>query len=150
MGIVMGVTAVILGIAAGIVGLLVWTALLFPSPVGRARASLTGRPFRCALTGLGVTLVLGVPVLRLLPAAHGGAKLGGWVLALPLAALLIVGFAAMAQLLGERMQGLSPALTPLGALVRGAVTIELAAILPFVGWFLFAPLVGLTLLGAGA
>jgi hypothetical protein len=150
MGIVMGVTAVILAIGCGIVGLLVWTALLFPRPTGRARTALVRRSLHCGLTGLGVILLLGFPALLLLQAPHGLAKLAGWALALPLAALLIVGFAAMAQLLGERMQGLSPALTPLAALVRGAVTIELAALLPFVGWFLFAPLVGLTLLGAGA
>jgi hypothetical protein len=150
MGIVMGVTTVIVAIAAGIVGLLVWTALLFPQPTARARMALVVRPVRCGLTGLGVTLLLGIPAFGLLQAPHGGAKLAGWALALPLAAVLVVGFAAMAQLLGERMQGLSPAITPLAALVRGAVTIELAALLPFVGWFLFAPLVGLTLVGAGA
>lgn len=150
MGIVMGVTAVILGIASGIVGLLVWTALLFPAPVSRARVALAVHPVRCGLSGAALALLLGVPGLGLLQAPHGGAKLAGWMLALPLASLLIVGFAAMAQLLGEKMRGLSPALTPLGALVRGAVTIELAAILPFVGWFLFAPLVSLTLVGAGA
>jgi hypothetical protein len=150
MGIVMGVTSVILAIAAGIVGLLVWTALLFPRPTGRARVALEERPVRCGLRGLGTTLLLGIPAFALLHAPHGGAKLAGWALALPLAAILVVGIAAMAQLLGERMQGLSPAITPLAALVRGAVTIELAALLPFVGWFLFAPLVGLTLVGAGA
>src|SRR5947209_6764112 len=150
MGIVMGVTAVVLAIGAGIVGLLVWTALLFPRPTGRARAALVSRPVRCLLAGVGITLLLGVPALLLLQTPHGGAKMAGWALALPLAAMLIVGFAAMAQLLGERMQGLSPAITPLAALVRGAVTIELSAILPFVGWFLFAPLVGVTLIGAGA
>src|SRR5947209_198795 len=150
MGIVMGVTTVILAIAAGIVGLLVWTALLFPQPTSRARTALVAHPVRCGLTGLGVTLMLGIPAFALLHAPHGGAKLAGWALALPLAAILVVGFAAMAQLLGERMQGLSPAITPLGALVRGAVTIELSALLPFVGWFLFAPLVGVTLIGAGA
>src|SRR5205085_933895 len=136
--IVMGVTTVILAIAAGIVGLLVWTALLFPRPTARARTALVAHPVRCGLTGLGVTLLLGIPALVLLHAPHGGAKLAGWALALPLAAILVVGFAAMAQLLGERMQGLSPAITPLGALVRVAVTIELSTLLPFVGWVLFS------------
>jgi hypothetical protein len=150
MGIVMGVTAVILAIGCGIVGLLVWTALLFPEPTRRARTALAQQPVRCGLSGLGTTLLLGIPALLLLQAPHGGAKLAGWMLALPLASILIVGFAAMAQLLGDRMQCLSPSITPLAGLVRGAVTIELAALLPFLGWFLFAPLVGLTLIGAGA
>src|SRR5438309_6648626 len=143
MGLVMGVTAVILTMAAGIVGLLVWTALLFPRRTARARAVLAARRGRCFVSGVGLTLLLGIPMLALLHAPHGLAKLAGWALALPLAAILVVGFAAMAELLGERMQGLSPTVTPLAALVRGAVTIELAAILPFIGWFLFTPLVGL-------
>jgi hypothetical protein len=149
MGMVMGVTAVILAIAAGLTGLLVWTALIFSRPTASARAALEFRTGRCFLTGVALTLILGVPVIRLLHLPNGLAKLAGWALLLPLAAGLVTGLAAMAQLLGERLRVLSPSLTPLGALVRGALTVELAAILPFLGWFLFAPLVGLTVTGAG-
>ena len=56
----------------------------------------------------------------------------------------------MAQILGQRLRRLSPSTTPLGALVRGAITLELGALMPFFGWFLFAPIVGLTVVGAGA
>src|SRR5258708_24382838 len=100
------------------VGLRGWPALLFPVPATRARGALVARPGRCLLTGIGLTLLLGVPIFVLLHLPHGLAKLAGWTLALPLVAILVVGFTAMAQLLGERMQGLSPAITPLGALVR--------------------------------
>jgi len=147
---VMGVTTVILAIAAGLVGLLVWTALIFSRPTARARAALELRPGRCFLTGVGLTLLLGVPVIVLLHSPNGLAKLAGWALTLPLAAGLVTGLAAMAQLLGERLRALSPALTPLASIVLGAVTVELAAIIPFIGWFLFGPLVGLTVTGAGA
>jgi hypothetical protein len=146
---VMGVTTVILAIAAGLIGLQIWTAVIFSLPTARARAALEFRPGRCFLTGVGVTLILGVPVVALLRSPNGLSKLAGWALLLPLAAGLVTGLSAMAQLLGERLRALSPSLTPLGALVRGAVTVELAAIIPFVGWFLFAPLVGLTVTGAG-
>ena len=150
MGMVMGVTAVILGIAAGLVGLLVWTALIFPLPAARSRAALEARPGRCFVAGIALALILGVPVISLLHAPHGFAKLAGWGLALPLVAAMVTGLTAMAQLLGDRLRALSPGLTPLAALVRGAVTLELAAFIPFVGWFLFAPLVGLVVTGAGA
>src|SRR5712692_302201 len=150
MGMVMGVTTVILAIAAGLVGLLVWTALIFSRPTARAHAALELRPGRCFLTGVGLTLLLGVPVIVLLHSPNGLAKLAGWALTLPLAAGLVTGLAAMAQLLGERLRALSPALTPLASIVLGAVTVELAAIIPFIGWFLFGPLVGLTVTGAGA
>jgi hypothetical protein len=149
MGVVMGVTAVILGIAAGLVGLILWTALVFPQPTERARRSLEARPGRCFVAGIAATLLLGVPALVMIHAPHGLVKLAGWALALPLVAGLATGLSGMAQLLGERLRELSPAMTPLAALVRGAVTIELSAIIPFVGWFLFAPVVGLTVTGAG-
>jgi len=64
--------------------------------------------------------------------------------------LVAVGMTAMAQLLSERLRALSPEMTPLAGLVRGAVILELALALPFFGWFLVAPVAGLTLLGAGA
>src|SRR5260370_28104420 len=132
MGIVMGVTSLILGMAAGLTGLLVWTALIFPAPTARARAALEARPGRCFLTGIVLTLLLGIPMIGLLHAPNGLAKLGGWALALPLLAILVAGIAAMAQLLGDRLRSLSPAMTPLGALVPGVGVNGLAAILPFV------------------
>lgn len=33
-------------------------------------------------------------------------------------------------------------------ILRGAIVYELACLAPFVGWFIFAPLVGMTVLGA--
>lgn len=150
MGVVMGVTAVVLEIAAALVGLMVWTALLFPQRTARARAALEARPGRCFVTGLCLAVLLGIPVRVLLRSPHGLGKLTGWLLAFPLLVVLALGLAAMAELLGARLQQRSTAVTSLGALVCGAVTLELAAALPFLGWFLFAPVVGLTLLGAGA
>jgi hypothetical protein len=151
MGLVMGVTAVVLGLAAALVGVIVGTALIFPRPVARARMVLEARPGRCFLIGVLLALLLGVPARALLHEAHGLAKVAGWFLAFPhLTVLVAVGMTAMAQLLGERLRALSPELTPLAGLVRGGVILELALALPFFGWFLVAPVLGLTLLGAGA
>jgi hypothetical protein len=151
MGLVMGVTAVILGLAAALAGVIVGAALVFPRPVARARMALEGRPVRCFCTGIVLALLLGVPARALLHEAHGLAKVAGWFLAFPhLTVLVAVGMTAMAQILSERMRALSPELTPLAGLVRGAVILELALLMPFFGWFLVAPVAGLTLLGAGA
>jgi hypothetical protein len=150
MGMVMGFTAVILGAAAALIGVMLWTALLFPRPAERARAALERRPWRCFLLGLVLVGILGVPAIAMMNAAHGLIKLAGWVVVFPLVSVLVVGLTAMANLLGERLRQLSPAITPLGSLVRGAITLELALILPIFGWFLFAPLVAITLAGAGA
>jgi hypothetical protein len=150
MGVVMGITAAVLGVAAGLLGLMVWTALFFPRRTARAGRALEARPGRCFLVGIALTALLGTPVIVLLNAAHGLAKLAGWALALPLVAVLIVGLTAMAELRGQRLRTLSPSVTPLAGLVRGAITLELAMLPPFLGWFLFAPLVGITTVGAGA
>src|SRR5687768_14381450 len=149
MGVVMGITAAVLAIAAGLVGLMVWTALIFPRPTARAGSAVQERPWHCVGLGIGLGVLVGGPMIVLLSSPNGAAKLAGWGLALPLAALMVVGLTAMAQVLGERMQPLSPAVTPLGGLVRGAVTMELAMLPPFLGWFVFAPLLALTVLGAG-
>jgi hypothetical protein len=150
MGMVMGVTAVVVGFAAALAGLIIWTALIFPNPAARARAALETRPGRCLLLGIFLAAILGIPFLALWRSPHGQGKIAGWVVAFPLLSMLVIGLTAMAQLLGGRLRPLSPAMTPLGALVRGAITVELAAFLPFFGWFLFTPLMALTVIGAGA
>jgi hypothetical protein len=150
MGVVMGVTAVIVGMAAALLGLILWTALLFPRSTASARSALESRPGRCFGRGLVLTLLIGVPAIAMLRVPHGVAKLGGWALAFPLLTMLLLGLSAMSHLLGERLRALSPEITPLGGLVRGGITLELAAIMPFLGWFLFTPIVGITLIGAGA
>jgi hypothetical protein len=149
MGLVMGITAVVVGIVAALAGLVLWTALIFLRPAARARAVLERRPGRCFATGVLASLLIGLPAVALMHSPNGLAKLAGWVAAFPLLGMLVLGLTGMAQLLGERLQSLSPAMTSLGALVRGAVTLELACLLPVFGWFLFAPLVALTLVGAG-
>jgi hypothetical protein len=150
MGVVMGITAGLLGFAAALAGLMLWTALVFPRPTERARATLEEWPGRCFGTGLLLALLLGGPAVALRSSPNGLAKLAGLALALALGVWLAFGMAGMAVLLGERLRPLSPAMTPLGGLVRGAVTLELAALLPFFGWFLVTPLAGLVLIGAGA
>src|SRR6266511_1163257 len=111
MGVVMGITAAVLGVAAGLLGLMVWTALFFPRRTALAGRALEARPGRCFLVGIALTAALGTPVIALLNAPHGLAKLAGWGLALPLVAMLVVGLTAMAELMGQRLMMLSPAVT---------------------------------------
>jgi len=54
----------------------------------------------------------------------------------------------MARLLGERIRPLAKPNSDMMNLLRGAIVYELACLVPFVGWFIFAPLVGITVLGA--
>jgi hypothetical protein len=54
----------------------------------------------------------------------------------------------MARLIGARIAAVASPNSSLTNLVRGALVYELACLVPIVGWLLFAPLVGLTVVGA--
>jgi hypothetical protein len=54
----------------------------------------------------------------------------------------------MARLLGQRLGSIAHPNSELTHLLRGAVVYEFACLFPIVGWFLFAPLVGITAVGA--
>ncbi len=129
-------------------GLLTAWWLLFPAAVDRARTRLELTPWRCFWLGGVATALLVVPVVVLLALPYGPAKLAGWVLMLSALAVASLGAAGLAARMGERLQGLSPTQTPVGAFVRGAVALELAAAFPVVGWFFFIPLTLVTVLGA--
>ena len=129
-------------------GLLTAWRLLFPAAVDRARDRLELTPWRCFWLGGVATAILVVPVVVLLALPFGPAKLAGWALMLTALAVASLGAAGLAARMGDRIQQLSPAQTPLGAFVRGAVALELAAAFPIVGWFFFIPLTLVTVLGA--
>jgi Na+/melibiose symporter-like transporter len=129
-------------------GLLSAWWLLFPASVDRAQERLELTPWRCFWLGGVATAILVVPVVVLLALPFGPAKLAGWVLMLTTLAVASLGAAGLAARMGQRLQHLSPSQTPLGAFVRGAVTLELAAAFPVVGWFFVIPLTLVTALGA--
>lgn len=59
-----------------------------------------------------------------------------------------LGAAGMARFTGKRLKPLSDSGSEIRDLVRGAIVFELACLVPIVGWFLFIPLVGVTVMGA--
>ena len=61
-----------------------------------------------------------------------------------------IGGAGMARLLGNRLAPIARPNSTLTNLVRGAVVYEFACLVPFVGWFLFIPIAGITAVGAAA
>jgi hypothetical protein len=129
-------------------GLLTAWWLLFPASVDRARARLEHTPWQCFWLGGVATALLVVPIVVLLALPFGPAKLAGWVLMLTSLTVASLGAAGLAARMGERLQVLSPTQTQLGAFVRGAVALELAAAFPVVGWFFLIPLTLVTVLGA--
>lgn len=59
-----------------------------------------------------------------------------------------IGAAGMARFIGKRLKPISNQGSDLRDLVWGAVIYELACLVPIVGWFLFLPLVSVTVMGA--
>jgi len=130
-------------------GLLTAWWLLFPATVERARVRLDRSPWPCFWLGGVLTAALVIPIVVLLALPLGPAKFAGWTLifaALGLSSLGAAGLAAkMAGQLERRSGG---AASPLGAFVRAAVALELAAAFPLIGWFIVIPLAIVTALGA--
>ena len=156
--------------------LVVWTALILPAPVARARTRLETRPVASLIAGIGffllTLLVYGgfllvrhswlVFLSNQLDQASASLQFGrfyndvyilgnfvAWPLAAPAMAGWVIGGAGFAQMFATRARSLMHEDRPLLALVLGATSESLAFFLPAVGWFVFLPVVSLMSIGAG-
>ncbi|HTU24851.1 MAG TPA: hypothetical protein VMF30_05610 [Pirellulales bacterium] len=173
---VYSVTFAVLGLVVMYSSLLVWTALILPAPVSRARARLEARPVASFFAGLVVfllTVLLYVGFLlirgrwlafvddalndlasrlqygRFYNDAYKISNGFAWLLAAPAMIGWIVGGAGFAQLFATRARALMHEDRPLLALALGALTQSFAFFLPALGWFLFLPVITCMSIGAG-
>lgn len=138
-------------LALGIVfpGLLTARWLLFPATVERARLRLDRTPWLCFFTGGVMAAVVLIPTVILIALPIGPAKFAGGSLVFATLAFASLGAAGLAARMGDRLLRRSNGnLSAMGAFVRGAVVLELAAAFPIVGWFIVIPLTIVTALGA--
>ena len=143
------VFGILLTLGIAFPGLLTAWWLLFPATVERARLRLDRTPWRCFWLGGVMTALLSIPVVVLLALPFGLAKFLGWSLVVAALTMAGLGAAGLAAKMGDRLASRSSdSLSPAGAFVRGAVALELAAVFPFVGWFIVIPLAIVTSLGA--
>jgi hypothetical protein len=136
-----------------LMALLAVITLLLPEPVQRTRQYVETALGRSLLLGLVNTLFAGVIVLVFLWLTQqtGGLLAGIFLLiagisVLALVALLLLGLCALSGLLGSRM---SENGTPFARSMRGAFLLLLAGLAPYIGWFVFTPLILLLSVGAG-
>jgi hypothetical protein len=130
-------------------GLVITFCLLFPIRVEAASARLELHPWRSLLLGSGAAIVLALPVLLLLSLPAGAAKFLGWALAVGALTVSGIGASGLTQLLARRMASQSMAEAgSLGTLVRSSLALELAILLPVVGWFVVLPVVTAASFGA--
>ena len=139
-------TLLALGIA--LPGLLLTWQLLLPSLVNRAEQRLARTPWLCFFIGTGFLIGYLIPVTILFNLPWGGFKLMGFIAILGLLAFTSLGAAGLATLMGQRLHHLGLNSSAAGATIRGAVAMELAAVFPLIGWFIFIPLAFIVTLGA--
>jgi hypothetical protein len=148
MGDVFAIFGGLLAIGIALPGLLLAWSLILPATVERARGRLEGAPWRCFWIGLAGLLAGGLPVAALFNIPAGPVQLVGWIGLFVMLALSSIGAAGLAALMGQRLRNVGLEASAPGALLRGAIALELAAAFPLVGWFVVIPIATICVFGA--
>ncbi len=138
------VTFLILGMLITLPALWLLMRALFPAAVDRSRGRIAATPVRCFLAGL-LPAVLALALMAQ-PAPAG--KGLGVVLFLVLVLISGIGLAGLSTIVGERLPSTADDGRPWRGMVRGAVCLELAFLLPVLGWLGILPIALVTGLGA--
>jgi hypothetical protein len=121
-------------------------SLLLPKAVEKTRANLENTPGRSLMLGIVNFIffaVLGTLFFWIAEQNNGG-LIGGisiflaGIILIGVAIFALLGLSAFAKLLGERIGN---AKTPFASHLRGGALLLLAALAPYIGWFLFLPLI---------
>ena len=145
---VFAVFGTLLAIGIALPGMLLTWRLLWPNVVDRAQQRIGRTPWVCLGLGMFLLGLYLIPVIILFNVPWEGAQLLGFIAILVLMAFASLGGAGLAELLGRRLQASGVETSAVGATIRGTVAMELAAIFPFIGWFVFVPLAFIISLGA--
>jgi hypothetical protein len=114
--------------------------LLFPTLIARAQTRVEKTPWQTFWMGLILVFAVSIPIVILLVLPFGPAQFIGWMLIVAGLAVSSIGAAGIAAHLGTRLSQQGK-FTPLGAFIRGAILLELAAFLPIIGWlFVWIPM----------
>lgn len=137
----------LLGILICLPALLLALNLLMPQITARIETRLEQTPGKSFFLGVPVTaaFLLWIAITANVPI--GVVRGTAFVAAFVGMGLGTLGAAGMSRLLAKRITLTKPTSEAMNWL-RGAVMYELACLFPIVGWFLFAPIVGITVLGA--
>ncbi len=133
-------------------GMLTAIQLIFPEVVVRASDRWLYSPWRAFWMGAVLTVIIAVPTTILLAMPVGFAKFIGVMLILITLAAASLGAAGLAARMATRLhtEGLESSASKTAAFVKAAIALELAAVFPFIGWFLVIPLTLISSLGAAA
>ena len=138
------VVFLILGMLITLPALWLLLKALFPAAVGRSRDRIAATPIRCFLAGIVPAFASVALMAQPAPPVKGV----GVLLFLGLVLLAGIGMAGLSTIVGERLPSAADEGRPWRGLVRGAVCLELAFLLPVVGWLGLLPIALVTGLGA--
>jgi hypothetical protein len=144
-----GLAALVLVALIGVclMAFMVVLAALLPRLSERTKTALVRSPWRAFFIGLANYIFLGgisLVLLNIEPIA-----LLGVLILTALAVITVLGLPGLADLLGERIAGLRGRnFSPWQRLLWGALGLELAGLLPFIGWFVLTPALLLMAFGA--
>ncbi len=131
-------------------GAMVWVALLFPARVASARRRLIESPRKSVFTGLLFWALSVFAAVVLLQSTKGGPiQLLGWFSLVPMLASSVLGGAALAELMAERIAQRATGISCFSSLLLGALATVLAGLVPFVGWMAIFPLATFGAIGGG-
>ena len=124
-------------------------ALLFPDRVETARLAVSTKT--SSTIGMGfLSLMAGVFAFIVFSLPNPGAKLLGILMLAGYFAIVAIGASGIAKLAAERLRDLKGGQSNLfDSFAKAALYMVMAAMLPVLGWFLFAPLMILFAGGAG-
>jgi len=145
---VLAVTLVVAGLLVTLPALWLFLRALFPGAVARGRDRLEASPGHCLLAGLLPWALFFLAGLALMGRGGPPLKLLGFLLLSTGIVVEGIGLASLSTLVGERLPSGADEGRPWRAMVRGAVCMELAFLLPFVGWFGIMPLASIAAVGA--
>lgn len=149
LGDVLAIVAALTGVCLSTWALIVGLSLLFNGRVEVARERIARAPWRTGFVGalVGAGFVIAGLVLANLPDPIS--KGVGVLLILSVIVVALIGVSGLVALLADHLRRLDPAQSGYGAVCRGSAFLVLGSVLPFVGWFLLAPMVLFVGFGAG-
>ena len=139
---------IMIGILLSVPAILVACNLLMPNVTERVQTRLDKTPGKCFALGLPVTLILGIFAFANFESSIGLLQTLAFITLFFLMAIGTIGGSGMARLLGTRLAPHSKPNSNMAFLLRGAIVYEFACLVPIVGWFVFAPIIGITAIGA--
>jgi len=142
------VTLSLIGILISLPPLLVALNLLMPNVTQRVETRLSQTPGKSFFLGVPVTAAFLLWIAITSQINVGLVRATAFLVGFIGMGIGTVGAAGVSRFLGRRLSQFGRPNSELTSLVWGAAVYELACLFPIVGWFLFIPLVGITLMGA--